>query len=85
MRQKISKLAKELNVSVSTAAEFLRKNGIEVDPNDLNARIDERAVGLLQKEYSKDASMKASVDKEREEKRAAAARDRAEEQADRSN
>ncbi|MBD5385873.1 translation initiation factor IF-2 [bacterium] len=82
MRQKISKLAKELNVSVSTAAEFLRKNGIEVDPNDLNARIDERAVGLLQKEYSKDASMKASVDKEREEKRAAAARDRAEEQAE---
>ncbi|MDE6010180.1 MAG: translation initiation factor IF-2 [Muribaculaceae bacterium] len=77
MRQKISKLAKELNVSVSTAAEFLRKKGVEVDPNDLNARIDEYAISLLKKEYSKDATEKATIDKGREEKRAADARQRA--------
>ncbi|MDE5843450.1 MAG: translation initiation factor IF-2 [Muribaculaceae bacterium] len=76
MRQKISKLAKELNVSVSTAAEFLRKNGFEVEDN-LNARIDEPAVTLLQKEFKKDASVKATVELQREEKRAAAAKDRA--------
>ncbi|MDE5902066.1 MAG: translation initiation factor IF-2 [Muribaculaceae bacterium] len=81
MRQKISKLAKELNVSVSTAADFLWKNGIEVDRNDLNARIDDRAIMLLQKEFSKDASVKATIDKEREKKRAAAVRDREEERA----
>ena len=79
MRQKISKLAKELNVSVSTAADFLRKNGVEVAADALNARIDERAVAMLQKEFSKDASVKARIDKEREVKRAAAAKDRAEE------
>ncbi len=81
MRQKISKLAKELNVSVATAADFLWKNGIEVDRNDLNARIDDRAIMLLQKEFSKDASVKATIDKEREKKRAAAVRDREEERA----
>ena len=79
MRQKISKLAKELNVSVSTAADFLRKNGVEVAADALNARIDERAVAMLQKEFSKDASVKARIDKEREVKRAAAAKARAEE------
>lgn len=71
MRQKISKLAKDLNVAVSTAVEFLRKNGVEVEDN-LNARIDEDAVQLLQKEFSKDASVKAIVDKRREEKLEAA-------------
>ena len=76
MRQKISKLAKELNVSVSTAVEFLRKNGVEVEDN-LNARIDESAVALLHKEFRKDASVKATVDMQRSEKRAAAAKDRA--------
>ncbi|MDE5956943.1 MAG: translation initiation factor IF-2 [Muribaculaceae bacterium] len=81
MRQKISQLAKQLNVSVSTAADYLRKNGIEVDSSDLNARIDDRAIALLQKEFSKDASMKASIDKERQMKRAAAAEAREEERA----
>ncbi|MDE6329652.1 MAG: translation initiation factor IF-2 [Muribaculaceae bacterium] len=80
MRQKISKLAKELNVSVSTAVEFLRKNGFEVEDN-LNARIDEPAVNLLHKEFSKDASVKATVDQQRVEKRSAA-KDRASEAED---
>lgn len=57
------------------------ENGIEVDRNDLNARIDDRAIMLLQKEFSKDASVKATIDKEREKKRAAAVRDREEERA----
>ncbi|MDE6272374.1 MAG: translation initiation factor IF-2 [Muribaculaceae bacterium] len=80
MRQKISKLAKELNVSVSTAVEFLRRNGVEVEDN-LNARVDERAVALLHKEFSRDASVKATVDMKREEKRAAAEKDKAAERA----
>ncbi len=81
MRQKISKLAKELNVAVSTAVEFLRKNGIEVEDN-LNARIDEPAVALLQKEFSKYASVKATIDMQREEKRAAVKAEKAEEVAE---
>ena len=80
MRQKISKLAKELNVAVSSAVEFLRKNGIEVEDN-LNARIDEPAVELLKKEFGKYGSLKATIDQQREGKRAAAKADKAEEAA----
>lgn len=74
MPTKISKVAKDLNVGVSTAVEFLRKNNVEVD-NDPNARIDDSAVELLVKEYSKDKDFKAQLDKytntRREEKKAA--------------
>lgn len=61
MSTKISKIAKELNVGVSTAAEFLRKHSVEVDANP-NARIDDAAVELLRKEYSKDKDAKDRAD-----------------------
>ena len=57
MRTKISKIANDLNVGVSTVAEFLRKHNIEVD-NNPNARIDEAAVELLRKEFSNDKAVK---------------------------
>ena len=80
MRTKISKVAKDLNVAVGTAVEFLSKHNIEVDAdNMLNARIDESAVDLLYKEFSKDKDAKAVAEqylntrreekKDREEKR----------------
>ena len=53
MRTKISKVAKDLNVAVSTALDFLKKHNIEVE-GGLNARIDDDAVNLLYKEFSKD-------------------------------
>jgi len=60
MRTKISKVAKDLNVGVNTAVEFLRKHNIEVEAgNLLNARIDAEAVALLTKEFSKDKDAKA--------------------------
>lgn len=60
MNYKISKLARDLNVGVNTAVEFLRKHNINVDA-DPNARVGEEAAQLLQKEFSnfksdKDAS-----------------------------
>ena len=50
MPTKISKVAKDLNVGVNTAVEFLRKHNVNVDDNP-NARIDDEAVELLVKEY----------------------------------
>ena len=47
MRTKISKVAKDLNVGVATAVEFLRKNNIDVEEGNINARIDDAAVELL--------------------------------------
>lgn len=61
MPKKISKVARELNVGVSTAVEFLHKHGVEVDGNP-NARIDDAAVELLYKEYSQDKDAKAKSD-----------------------
>lgn len=62
MPTKISKVAKDLNVGVSTVVEFLRKNKVEVDDNP-NARIDDHAVSLLMKEYSSDKDAKSQSDK----------------------
>ena len=74
MPTKISKVAKDLNVGVNTAVEFLRKHNIEVEDNP-NARINDAAVELLVKEYSKDKDFKAQLDKytntRKEEKKAA--------------
>jgi len=60
MPTKISKIAKELNVGVSTAAEFLRKKGIEVDDNP-NARIPDTAVDMLYAEYAGDKQARDHV------------------------
>ena len=62
MRTKISKVAKDLNVGVNTAVEFLRKNNIEVDAGP-NARIDDDAVELLTREFSKDKDAKAVAER----------------------
>ncbi len=61
MPTKISKIARELNVGVSTAAEFLRKKGVTVDDNP-NARIADDAVDMLYKEYAGDKQARARVD-----------------------
>lgn len=63
MPTKISKIARELNVGVSTAVEFLRKHNVQVDDNNPNARIDDSAVELLFKEYSKDKDFKHQIDR----------------------
>jgi len=62
MRTKISKVAKDLNVGVNTAVEFLRKHNIEVDEGNPNARIDSDAVDLLMREFSNDKTAKAAAE-----------------------
>ena len=69
MRTKISKVANDLNVGVSTVVEFLRKHKVEVD-NNPNARIDEEAVELLRKEFSNDKAVKVKVEGRLNERRA---------------
>ena len=56
---KISKVAKDLNISAPTVIEFLQSKGINIDMNP-NARIDESAYGLLMGEYSSDKAEKSS-------------------------
>ena len=47
---KISKVAKDLNISLQTVIDFLGKKGIEIDGNP-NTRIDDQAIKLLTKEF----------------------------------
>jgi len=87
MRIKISKVAKDLNVGINTAVDFLRRQNVEIEENPgPNTRIDEEAVKLLTKEFSKDKHLKENSDdlidsrKEgRKEKQAKADRQRVEE------
>ena len=57
-RYKTSKVAKELNIGLSTAVDFLQGKGINVDMNP-NSHIDENAYNLLQAEYNKDKDIKS--------------------------
>lgn len=61
-RTKISKAAKDFNVSIATVVEFLQKKGITVDDNP-NTRIDENAYDLLVKEYEPDRYLKSQSDR----------------------
>lgn len=61
MSNKISKVAKDLNVGVSTVVEFLQRHDISVD-NNPNARIDDKAVDLLMSEFSSDKDAKKKAD-----------------------
>ena len=59
---RLSKLAKELNVGISTIVDFLKKKGhhIEADPN---AKISFEIAAILNKEYSNEVSVKKESEK----------------------
>ena len=72
---KISKIAKDLNISVTTVIESLQKHGITVDDTP-NTRLDESAVDLLMKEFKSDKDLKnrsEQITNERKESRVKAA------------
>jgi translation initiation factor IF-2 len=54
---RLSKVAKELNVSVSTLVEFLNTSGFKVDSNP-NAKITDDQYGVLRKEYEGEKKVK---------------------------
>ena len=61
-RTKISTVAKDLNVALSTVTDFLRSKNIEVDDNP-NTRIDDAAVELLMQKFSTDMTAKRRAEK----------------------
>ncbi len=71
MPQKLNKVAKELNVSVPTIIEFLRKKNITVDENP-NTRIEDSVVDMLTSAFASDKDFKnrsAQIAVERKETR----------------
>ncbi len=59
---RLSKVAREFNVGISTIVEFLHKKGFDVDTNP-NSKISEEAYHLLEKEYKSDISLKKESEK----------------------
>lgn len=61
MSTKVYKVAKDLNIGVSTAVEALRRNNIEVTGCGPNSRIDQYAVDLLYREFCNDQTSKVKT------------------------
>jgi translation initiation factor IF-2 len=59
---RLSKLAKELNVGISTIVDFLKKKGHTVE-QDPNAKISPELVMILEKEFSSEISVKKESEK----------------------
>ncbi len=59
---RLSKVAREFNVGISTIVEFLHKKGHTLDPNP-NTKVPEELYILLVKEYSSDVSAKKESEK----------------------
>lgn len=55
--QRLSKVAKELNVGITTITDFLLKKGVEMDANP-NTKVPEDIFGLLKKEFRQDLNVK---------------------------
>ena len=60
--RRLSKVAKEFNVGISTIVEFLHKKGVEVDSNP-NTKITEDTFEILIKEYSSEIYVKKESEK----------------------
>ena len=61
MAVRLNKVTRDLNVGISTAVEFLRKKGYEVEENP-NAKITDEQFDLLRQEFSTDLALKAKSD-----------------------
>jgi translation initiation factor IF-2 len=59
---RLSKIARELNVGISTIVEFLHKKGVKIDSNP-NEKITSEQVDMLLKEFSTDLNAKRESDK----------------------
>ena len=70
--QRLSKVAKELNVGISTIVEFLHKKGFNIDVNP-NTKVSEEMFAILSKEYKLDQTVKKAseelIDRKHKEKK----------------
>ncbi len=60
--KRLSKVAREFNVGISTIVEFLNKKGYNIE-GDPNAKVSPECLNILEKEYSKDIELKKEKEK----------------------
>jgi len=59
---RLSKIARDFNVGISTLVEFLHKKGFNIDSNP-NSKISDEEYHILEKEYKKDIDLKKESEK----------------------
>ncbi len=60
--KRLSKIAREFNLGISTIVDFLRKKGYDISPNP-NTKVSEEQYHLILKEYSSEISVKKESEK----------------------
>ena len=64
-KTKISKIAKDLNLSVPTVVEFLNKKNINIDASP-NTRVEDNVVDILLAEFDKNGNVRRKIESERD-------------------
>lgn len=59
---RLSKIARELNVGISTLVDYLQKQGVEISSNP-NTKIDDKAQEMLEKQFRKDHEARIEADR----------------------
>jgi translation initiation factor IF-2 len=59
---RLSKIARELNVGISTLVDYLQKQGVEISSNP-NTKIDDKTQEMLEKQFRKDHEARIEADK----------------------
>ena len=54
---RISRVVKQFNIGIGTLTDFLKENGIDVDPSP-NSKISPDAYALVEKEFNKELKLK---------------------------
>ena len=67
MAIKLIKACKELNIGMSTAVEFLAKQGMEIN-TDPNLRIEDDVYMRLAKEFNKDMALKMEAERQQQQR-----------------
>ena len=60
--KRLSKIARELNVGISTIVDYLKTQGVEIDSNP-NTKLEEEHVEILSKQFADDQSLKEEAQK----------------------
>ncbi len=61
---RINKLIKKYNIGLDTLVEFLKKQGVEIEEGNPNAKVSEEHIPMLDRQFAKDQAMREAAEKE---------------------
>ena len=58
---RINKLIKKYNIGLDTLVEFLKKQGVEIEEGNPNAKVSEEHIPMLDRQFAKDQAMREAA------------------------